>query len=56
VQLARRYPFPPTCQRQKDLIGAVHQPRLAGVAVDPFENRILRISTRAVDLDRDAAA
>src|SRR5262245_43559961 len=36
-----------------DLGGAVDQARLAGVAVDPFQDRVLGIAARTVELDRD---
>src|SRR5258708_22451111 len=31
--------------------GAINEARLAGVAVDPFENGVLRVAARAVELD-----
>src|SRR4051812_48825841 len=35
-----------------DLVGAVNEPRLAGVAIDPFQDRILGVAARTVELDR----
>src|SRR5262249_30545964 len=35
-----------------DLVGAVDEPRLAGIAIDPLEHRVLGIAARAVELDR----
>src|SRR5215471_21377982 len=34
------------------LIGAVDEPRLPGVSVDPFEHGVLGIAARAIELDR----
>src|SRR5215813_6269382 len=33
--------------------GAVDEARLTGVAIDPFQNRVLGIAARAVELNRD---
>ena len=36
------------------LIRTIDETRLTGVAVDPFQNRVLAVAARAVDLDRDS--
>src|SRR4051794_17958429 len=60
--LASDRPFPkllplllekPVQHHAVDLVGAVDEARLAGVAIDPFEHRVLRVAAGTVDLDAD---
>ena len=40
-------------EREGVLVGAVDEARLAGIAVDPFQDRVPGVAARAIDLDAD---